>query len=1006
MREKELSARMALENEVSALKSEISSLQQRGSLDGEGRDREIGLLHEQVSETNKLKELLEKEKKRADAEKKNAEVQKKIAAEALKRVKAEKGKAVEENKHADAERKKAEGYRVQLEVLKKEAEDMNSLLISEREERTRDLASKTSLENEVSVLQSEISYLKKQCAAGQQKEKEYMLLKDLVSEGEIKCACIDGKHGGYCENRAETCLLPLQALMKEVEETKSMLDFEKEEHTKEVARRLSLEEEIVGLKSQTCGLQRREAEDIHGEIKILKGSLDQKEEEIRQLQELFDKVKLELNSEKKKVEVQKKIADEACERVKAEKSKVVTESKNASNEAKKADKFRMQLEHLKKDFLKVQSELESEKKKFSKVKEELEVERQNVIKARQLVEAEIAKAGHQKKLAKANGKMTAKERGRADELSGQLELYKNKNEELQKQIQQIRHCQNIADLPGTLPVGKDDTKPTKLKLLKKQLKLEKMQLKHAKQVAEFEKHRNVILREELGNLRHDFVRLSGRLDLLAKCFSPNDEGIADMKKHTKQFPNLYCCTLQDGALGEMQYLMKRRKFYDIEPHQMYTKKGSKTFNPDCEATATTNLLKQANTLSPACDVSLSTSGIDSLLESFQGGSNTKLLLHSSMHASSASFSDGELVHSQDSGEFVPLSEKMVDDNSDYQPTFPYMSAEVKSLQNRRNLSIDHYDCKDQVVLDAVESVKHLFMEDKKLHLQMQERFHVLHQILNGQKDVQLEEPTNLDPVIQSGSCDKIERRHKRRKLSPEDESVLKPFHDTVEPGNKKMIEGKVINELDAAIPNDASIRVAKACEATVKTSVRTVLDILPNFKDIAVVDYMKLLELDNSDEEEIYKKAMEMPVSPTLPEICFPEAFVLSDLPRNTELGSILHEQALAPDIIDTELQSTESRGHGSKTIHEGSLHENEDLVVDVYSQPLEADKASSGYGLKAARIPAIFVTSSVEDSRSIYTVFSATKACMDYCAVNTQPNSMLQRILHAVRIQEKISSM
>ncbi|CAN0911573.1 hypothetical protein LINGRAHAP2_LOCUS26946 [Linum grandiflorum] len=349
---------------------------------------------------------------------------------------------------------------------------------------------------------------------------------------------------------------------------------------------------------------------------------------------------------------------------------------------------------------------------------------------------------------------------------------------------------------------------------------------------------------------------------------------------------------------------------------------------------------------------------------------------------------------------------MVDDNSDYQPTFPYMSAEVKSLQNRRNLSIDHYDCKDQVVLDAVESVKHLFMEDKKLHLQMQERFHVLHQILNGQKDVQLEEPTNLDPVIQSGSCDKIERRHKRRKLSPEDESVLKPFHDTVEPGNKKMIEGKVINELDAAIPNDASIRVAKACEATVKTSVRTVLDILPNFKDIAVVDYMKLLELDNSDEEEIYKKAMEMPVSPTLPEICFPEAFVLSDLPRNTELGSILHEQALAPDIIDTELQSTESRGHGSKTIHEGSLHENEDLVVDVYSQPLEADKASSGYGLKAARIPAIFVTSSVEDSRSIYTVFSATKACMDYCAVNTQPNSMLQRILHAVRIQEKISSM
>ncbi|CAN1169523.1 hypothetical protein LINPERPRIM_LOCUS19846 [Linum perenne] len=1077
-KEKELSARMSLENEVSDLKSEILLLHQRESSDTEGKDREIGLLRQQLSETNKLKELLEIEKKRVDAEKKNADTEKRRADEAHKRVKAEKAKAVEENKYAVIERKRAEGYRVQLEALKKQAGDLNSLLISEKEEKERHLAIMTSLENEVSVLQSEISCLKKECAGGQQKEKEYMLLKDRVSEGEEEisklrellekymstpdfvakvgeeetesvtktskqlnsvrsnteeennCACIDEnkvreclaqleafrkaledenmkfllgkegknvesdigalemiisvlmseifalkkvnanvedreneikgfqqdidgreheteivnehvekpkkievfvdktreletqvafeipekpneenagakiKHGGYFENKAEDSRLQFQALMKEIEGTKSMLSLEREDYRREVARRVSLEEEIIGLKSQICWLQQKRAEDIHGEIEILKGSLDRKEEELGKLKELVDKVKLQLDSEKKKVEVQKKIADEACDRLKAEKFKVLVESKNASYEAKKAEKFWIQLDFLKKDFLKVQSELCSEKEKFSKMQEELEVEQQNLLKARQLVEAEISKADHQKELAEVNGKMAVKEKARADELSCQLELYKHKNEELRKQMQQFLHYRNIAEVPGTLPAEKDNIKLTKMKLLKKQLKLERMQLKHAKQVAEFEKYRNSILQQELGNMRHDFVRISSRFDLLAKCFSPNNEGISDMKK--------------DGALGDMHHQMMRRNRYDVEPCQMYTKKGIETFYPDYTATAKGNLLKQPSTSSPVCagDPSLSTSGIVS--QSFHGGSNTKLLVDSSTHASSASFSDGELVTSQDRVEIVGLSKKVVGDNSNAQPTFHFKS-------------------------------------DKDM----------LNQILNGQNDL----------------CDKPERLHKRRKVSPE-------------------------NEPDAASPNDTSIGVAQACEDTVRSSVKTVPDTLLDFEDIADVDYMKLLELDNSDEEEIFKKAMDMPLSPTLPEISIPEALVLSDVPRNT-----LHKEALAPDIINVEHHGNDSRGHGCKASHEGSRHANEDVVAGVYSQSHEAEKASNGcsencgYEVKTAHIAAFFVISSVEDSSSIYRVFSATKVCMAHCAVNIQVNSMLQRILDAVGIQEKLSS-
>ncbi|KAI3927042.1 hypothetical protein MKW92_026875, partial [Papaver armeniacum] len=87
---KESAVRVELENEILQLKSEISSLQETAF--SRGLDEE--LLQSQVTEgeaeIKRLKELLEKEKKRGDTEKKKAEAEKKKAAEALKLLKAEK----------------------------------------------------------------------------------------------------------------------------------------------------------------------------------------------------------------------------------------------------------------------------------------------------------------------------------------------------------------------------------------------------------------------------------------------------------------------------------------------------------------------------------------------------------------------------------------------------------------------------------------------------------------------------------------------------------------------------------------------------------------------------------------------------------------------------------------------------------------------------------------------------------------------------------------------------
>lgn len=134
-KEKEIALRISFEDEIAALRSEISFLKQNGSTDTDDEKAQVKLLQDHLSKAEKeitqLKELLQKEKLRADSEKKNADTQKISASEAWKQVKSDKGKANEEKKLANVERKKAEEFRIQLEALKKEAEAAKSKLVSE-----------------------------------------------------------------------------------------------------------------------------------------------------------------------------------------------------------------------------------------------------------------------------------------------------------------------------------------------------------------------------------------------------------------------------------------------------------------------------------------------------------------------------------------------------------------------------------------------------------------------------------------------------------------------------------------------------------------------------------------------------------------------------------------------------------------------------------------------------------------------------------------------------------
>ncbi|KAE9599188.1 hypothetical protein Lalb_Chr15g0088861 [Lupinus albus] len=135
---KEPNGNISLENEVSAVKSEINVSQQECGVNVEKENEGVivkGLqacISEKEREINRLKELFEQEKIRADTERKIAEKEKRNAAELHKLLEAEKKKCIEkEMQLSKIEAQKAEEYRLHQVNLQKEVSEAKKKLDSE-----------------------------------------------------------------------------------------------------------------------------------------------------------------------------------------------------------------------------------------------------------------------------------------------------------------------------------------------------------------------------------------------------------------------------------------------------------------------------------------------------------------------------------------------------------------------------------------------------------------------------------------------------------------------------------------------------------------------------------------------------------------------------------------------------------------------------------------------------------------------------------------------------------
>ncbi|XP_059666663.1 uncharacterized protein LOC132312333 isoform X2 [Cornus florida] len=878
---KESAIRVSLENEISALKSEILSLQQKAGPQGQDMERERMLLQTRVSEgeteINQLKEVLAKERMRADSERKKAEAAKKKANEAQKSVKEEKNRADEEKRLANIEREKAEETRLRLETLNGEADEMRSKLVLETR-KSEEARKKLEVERQKTI-----------------KEKKRADLEMTKAEEQRKLAEMNRKREMDEKCRADKFSQQL------------------EEHKREIEK---LQKEIY-----------------------------------------------ELVSSRKLVEAAACLPD-----------------KQTIVDTEKASKM-------------------------------LGKEKQMATREKKHAGSEISNTEKQKKIAEVNRKKAMEEKHRADLLALQLEVNERRIKELQKEIFEFQSSKTLVEAPVEPPDRIVNAETAKRKLLKKQLRFEKMRVEHAKQVMKLEMGRNNILRQELRCLKQELIQFSLRLEILDKSFLPGDEGIDDLAKI--------------GCLSNTQSLNLKKKSFAVEPCQMKHCVENEIVKSSCRK-VDASVKQTVECAAPLLPISGGTcsqsiSGIDSKLEPLLRGSNRKILQSSAINSSMASFSDRPLMGSQERGSFsLTASANFSEEKSSLQPSISSISGEVTELRYNGNLAmvaensvgspinVDSagrkvgHGKKRKIILDAVESVEHMYSEPKKLHLQKEEeKCSVLKGMLNSQMDRALEEERFMVANLQ-GNLYAKDISYKKRKASPGKEVTIHYVHesdgqkDGTEDGNICVESSPCSNKLTGG---------AQTCMDGILDNAENNQEIWGNFENVANGDYMKLLDLDSAVDEECYRVATEIPLSPTLPEIEFKsnEAFVVDDsmwLVDGSSYGEFSSEKDnLVPscgfDVINVEIDSNKFKSNG--TFGTSPLLHGSDGFDNSFESLENSDNCKHNITYVGDASVCQIWDSDIKDSCSISRIFCATRTCMAQCSIASQSAQVVQKILSAL---------
>ncbi|XP_074357587.1 uncharacterized protein LOC141697208 [Apium graveolens] len=640
---------VSAEEEISSLKSQITSLQQQlvpGAQDlhkdlvAQDADEEVTLLQEPVfkreTEISRLTELLEKFKHKADCA----------------------------DKDSEEERKKANDICPAEYVL---AGDKIEIKIKESSVRVP-------LENEMPSLETQVPLLKQRAVSGAQdssraedaekeiiqRDREINRLKEsLLKENTRPYSEMTKSYGERKTDDAENCRAG-----------KLYTDKKAEEKQKELSLGHGFKAEVSALKSQIEFPQKGNGVRIETKVpRLFQAQVSEEQTELNQLKKLLENERNRADTEATKAKEGMQKASEAQKMVKTEKSRADEERRHAAKEKKRAEETSLQLGRLRAEVEVLRSNLVSETLKFEETSKKLETEKQKVIEEKQrrynettkaeensrvlemtkrrlveekfladclslqmkddrhglgklqegiaehasftknvmgddsvkktgfrtgifnslpqlevihresgvsklimdciqcrgltkklkevklkakrektLVDTEMAKAEELRKIVRTYCGNGIQNKRQFEELAHELEDNRCKTDELKKAIHELM---SSGVLSNPL-VNNSRNTDRRVKLLKKELKIGKMEVKHAKEVVSFEKGRNLLLQQEIWRIKKECSRISDHFDSLEKCFL-RDVGLDDLKKK---------CNISRG-----RGLNLKRKFLEEEPCQ-------------------------------------------------------------------------------------------------------------------------------------------------------------------------------------------------------------------------------------------------------------------------------------------------------------------------------------------------------------------------------------------------------------------------------------------------------
>ncbi|RZR86991.1 hypothetical protein BHM03_00014297 [Ensete ventricosum] len=313
-------------------------------------------------------------------------------------------------------------------------------------------------------------------------------------------------------------------------------EFHKRSNEEESSIIHTLEKQINELKSEISAYQQMETKDHSNS---LEAHIAERDAEIKMLRESLVKEKMRGDAEKKKAEIAMKKAADAKKLLDMEKSKCDDVRKLANADKKKAEEVRLSLEKIKIEVNEARAELVAERTKVHKLDKLIEEEKQKTIMEKKRAELERTKAEELSKILEVQRREARDEKVHVEHMKQMLEDEKQHKENLQRKLVEIISEREAASgcLCSRDKKLKGDTsaKPAVVKTLKEQLKFAKKQLKYAKRVTKLEKAEKKFISQQFHLLKQEFIRLSCHLKMLGDQISHVTEGTHSLGKVCNQF---------------------------------------------------------------------------------------------------------------------------------------------------------------------------------------------------------------------------------------------------------------------------------------------------------------------------------------------------------------------------------------------------------------------------------------------------------------------------------------